>query len=72
MHTELRLRGIRNVEADCLPCQAIWALVAVCGTLQASFRISANIAVARQLFRHQVGLTVNETSRRYVNGRPGV
>ena len=33
---------------------------------QASFRISANIAVARQLFRHQVGLTVNETSRRYV------
>ena len=37
---------------------------------QASFRISANIAVARQLFRHQVGLTVNETSRRYVTDAP--
>ena len=37
---------------------------------QASFRISANIAVARQLFRHQVGLTVNETSRRYVSDAP--
>ena len=37
---------------------------------QASFRISANIAVARQLYRHQVGLTVNETSRRYVTDAP--
>ena len=37
---------------------------------QASFRISANIAVARQLFRHQVGLTVNEVSRRYVTDAP--
>ena len=37
---------------------------------QASFRISANIAVARQLYRHQVGLTVNEVSRRYVTDAP--
>ena len=37
---------------------------------QASFRISANIAVARQLYRHQVGLAVNETSRRYVTDAP--
>ena len=37
---------------------------------QASFRISANIAVARQLHRHQVGLAVNETSRRYVTDAP--
>ena len=37
---------------------------------QASFRISANIAVARQLYRHQVGLAVNEVSRRYVTDAP--
>ena len=35
-----------------------------------SFRIKANIAVARQLYRHQVGLTVNEVSRRYVSTSP--
>ena len=37
---------------------------------QLTFRISASIAVARQLFRHQVGLTVNEVSRRYVTDEP--
>ena len=37
---------------------------------QLSFQISTSIAVARQLFRHQVGLTVNETSRRYVKDTP--
>ena len=37
---------------------------------QLSFRISANIAVARQLLRHQVGLAVNEVSRRYVSDAP--
>lgn len=37
---------------------------------QLSFRITASIAVARQLFRHQVGLAVNEVSRRYVTDAP--
>ena len=37
---------------------------------QLSFRITASIAVARQLFRHQVGLAVNEVSRRYVSDEP--
>ena len=37
---------------------------------QVSFRIKANIAVARQLYRHQVGLAVNEVSRRYVDDAP--
>ena len=37
---------------------------------QLSFRISSSIAVARQLYRHQVGLAVNETSRRYVDSQP--
>lgn len=37
---------------------------------QVSFRVTANIAVARQLFRHQVGLAVNEVSRRYVSDGP--
>ena len=37
---------------------------------QISFRITANIAVARQLYRHTVGLAVNEVSRRYVNTPP--
>ena len=37
---------------------------------QLSFRIAANIAVARQLMRHQVGLAVNEVSRRYVSDAP--
>ena len=37
---------------------------------QLSFRISASIAVARQLFRHQVGLAVNEVSRRNVDDAP--
>lgn len=31
------------------------------------FRITAPIFVARQLYRHQVGLAVNEVSRRYVD-----
>ena len=38
---------------------------------QITFRISATIQVARQLFRHQVGLAINETSRRYVDTPPG-
>lgn len=37
---------------------------------QLSFRIKAPIFVARQLMRHQVGLTVNEVSRRYVDDEP--
>lgn len=34
------------------------------------FRIKAPIFVARQLVKHQVGLTWNEVSRRYVNDEP--
>jgi len=37
-----------------------------------SFRIEAPIFVARQLAKHQVGLTWNEVSRRYVNYEPAV
>ena len=37
---------------------------------QISFRVRTNIAVARQLYRHQVGLSVNEVSRRYVDTLP--
>jgi len=33
-------------------------------------RVEAPIFVARQLFRHQVGLAVNEISRRYVDAEP--
>jgi thymidylate synthase (FAD) len=35
-----------------------------------SYRISAPIFVARQLVKHQVGLTWNEVSRRYVDDEP--
>lgn len=35
-----------------------------------SFRISAPIFVARQLVKHQVGLSWNEVSRRYVDSEP--
>lgn len=35
-----------------------------------SFRIKAPIFVARQLAKHQVGLSWNEVSRRYVNSEP--
>lgn len=38
--------------------------------LGASFRIKAPIFVARQLVKHQVGLTWNEVSRRYVDDEP--
>ncbi len=34
------------------------------------FRIKAPIFVARQLFKHKVGLTENEVSRRYVDSTP--
>lgn len=37
---------------------------------QLSFRIKAPIAIARQLGKHQVGLTWNEISRRYVDSPP--
>lgn len=37
-----------------------------------SFRIEAPIFVARQLAKHQVGLTWNEISRRYVDYEPSV
>ena len=37
---------------------------------QASFRITAPMFVARQLFKHQVGGTINEVSRRYVDAPP--
>ena len=36
----------------------------------ATFRITCPIAVARQLHKHQVGLSVNEVSRRYVSTEP--
>lgn len=36
----------------------------------ANFRISAPIFVARQLAKHQVGLSWNEVSRRYVDSEP--
>jgi thymidylate synthase (FAD) len=36
----------------------------------ASFRIKAPIFVARQLVKHQVGLSWNEVSRRYVSSEP--
>jgi thymidylate synthase (FAD) len=35
-----------------------------------TFRIKAPIFVARQLFKHKVGLTENEISRRYVDTEP--
>lgn len=35
-----------------------------------TFRIKAPIFVARQLFKHKVGLTENEISRRYVDKEP--
>jgi thymidylate synthase (FAD) len=37
---------------------------------QLSFRISAPIFVARQWFKHMIGITRNETSRRYVDEEP--
>lgn len=37
---------------------------------QITLRISAPIFVARQAFRHTVGLTINEVSRRYVTFEP--
>lgn len=37
---------------------------------QLSFRIRMPIFVARQWFKHQVGFTRNETSRRYVDDEP--
>ena len=36
----------------------------------ATFRVAAPIFVARQLFKHVVGLTANEVSRRYVSDSP--
>ena len=35
-----------------------------------SFRIKAPVFVARQLVKHQVGLSWNEVSRRYVDSKP--
>lgn len=35
-----------------------------------TFRVTCCIAVARQLHKHQVGLVVNEVSRRYVSDEP--
>lgn len=37
---------------------------------QASFRVTAPFFTARQLFKHQVGGTINEVSRRYVDTPP--
>jgi thymidylate synthase (FAD) len=37
---------------------------------QVTFRIKAPIFVARQWFKHMVGITRNETSRRYVDDAP--
>ena len=36
----------------------------------ATFRIKAPLFVARQLFKHKIGLTENEVSRRYVDYEP--
>ena len=44
-----------------------WSPFAHC-TLQ--FRIKAPVFVARQLVKHQVGLSWNEISRRYVDNEP--
>jgi len=38
----------------------------------ATFRVAAPIFVARQLFKHVVGLTANEVSRRYVSDAPSL
>jgi len=40
------------------------------GHCQLQFRIKAPVFVARQLVKHQVGLTWNEVSRRYVDNEP--
>ena len=40
------------------------------GHCQLQFRITAPVFVARQLVKHQVGLTWNEVSRRYVDNKP--
>ena len=40
------------------------------GTASLSFHIGAPVFVARQLVKHQVGLTWNEVSRRYVDNEP--
>ena len=37
---------------------------------QASFRVECPIYVARQLHKHQVGLVVNEVSRRFTSDKP--
>lgn len=37
---------------------------------QMTVRVEAPIFVARQLFRHQIGISVNEASRRYVDACP--
>lgn len=39
---------------------------------QVSFRIQAPILVARQWFKHMIGITRNEVSRRYVDDTPAV
>lgn len=39
---------------------------------QVQFRITVPIFVANQLKRHQVGLVLNEVSRRYVSDEPGI
>lgn len=44
-----------------------WTPFAHC---QATFHISAPIPVARQLYKHKVGLSENEVSRRYVDDMP--
>lgn len=38
--------------------------------VQVTFRMTAPIFIARQLFKHKVGFTENETSRRYVDSPP--
>ena len=40
------------------------------GHCSAQFRIKAPVFVARQLVKHQIGLTWNEVSRRYVDDEP--
>ena len=40
------------------------------GHCTAQFHVQAPVFVARQLVKHQIGLTWNEVSRRYVDGKP--
>ena len=63
--TKMRPGDVKLIEY--LATHGHWSPFAHCF---AQFRISAPIFVARQLVKHQVGLSWNETSRRYVDSEP--